>query len=83
MLVESELDTNIFRNYTNMGLTDAKLRALKPKGHPYKIADGEGLYIFVQTRSSKHPQRDKFQRNPAWRNWGDDEPRAKNIAVSV
>ena len=31
----------------NMALTDAKIRNLKPKDRPYKIADFDGLYIHV------------------------------------
>ena len=30
-----------------MALTDAKLRALKCKPAPYKIADAEGMYVLV------------------------------------
>lgn len=30
-----------------MALTDTKIRNLKPKEKPYKVADGKGLYIFI------------------------------------
>jgi Arm DNA-binding domain len=36
-----------------MGLTDAKLRALKGQGSPYKLADGEGLYVLVPPKGSR------------------------------
>ena len=31
-----------------MPLTDLKVRKLKPKDKPYKVADMEALYIFVK-----------------------------------
>lgn len=34
-------------------LTDAKLRAAKPAERPYKLTDGGGLYLLVQTTGSK------------------------------
>jgi integrase len=36
-----------------MALTDAKLRALKPRVRDYKIADGEGLHLLVRSNGSK------------------------------
>src|SRR5689334_11621707 len=36
-----------------MPLTDAKLRVLKTKAAPFKIADAEGLYILVAPSGSK------------------------------
>jgi len=36
-----------------MALTDAKIRNLKPKDRPYKIADFDGLYIHVTPKGSK------------------------------
>jgi integrase len=36
-----------------MSLTDAKLRALKSKTTPFKIADAEGLYVLVSPTGSK------------------------------
>ncbi|MEL7454173.1 MAG: integrase arm-type DNA-binding domain-containing protein [Pseudomonadota bacterium] len=36
-----------------MPLTDMKIRNLKPKEKPYKVADGEGLYIQVTPNGSK------------------------------
>lgn len=36
-----------------MQLSDTKIRNLKPKPKPYKVADAGGLYIFVQTNGSK------------------------------
>ena len=34
-------------------LTDTKARAAKAKGTPYKLADREGLYLFITTKGSK------------------------------
>jgi hypothetical protein len=34
-------------------LSDTKIRNLKPKEKPYKLADAGGLYIFVQPCGSK------------------------------
>jgi hypothetical protein len=34
-------------------LSDTKIRNLKPKPRPYKVADAGGLYIFVQPSGSK------------------------------
>ncbi|MCF6292806.1 MAG: Arm DNA-binding domain-containing protein [Robiginitomaculum sp.] len=36
-----------------MALTDAKLRALKPRKKPYKVADFDGLYVNVTVRGGK------------------------------
>ena len=36
-----------------MQLSDTKIRNLKPKAKPYKVADAGGLYIFVQPSGSK------------------------------
>ena len=36
-----------------MALTDAKIRNLKPKERPYKIADFDGLYVHVTAKGSK------------------------------
>ena len=36
-----------------MALTDAKIRALKPKAKAYKVSDFGGLYINVTTKGSK------------------------------
>ena len=36
-----------------MPLTDAKLRALKPKPAAYKVSDTEGLHILVPSNGSK------------------------------
>jgi len=36
-----------------MALSDAKLRALKPNQAPYKVSDGEGLYVLVSPNGSK------------------------------
>lgn len=35
-----------------MPLTDAKLRTLKPKDKPYKVADFQGLYVTVTPAGS-------------------------------
>ena len=36
-----------------MSLTDAKLRALKPKVTSYKVSDAEGLHVLVPVNGSK------------------------------
>ena len=36
-----------------MALTDAKIRALKPTGKPFKVSDFGGLYINVTAKGSK------------------------------
>ncbi len=36
-----------------MPLTDAKVRVLKPKNAPYKLSDGEGLYVLVTAGGSR------------------------------
>jgi len=36
-----------------MPLTDAKIKALKPKAKPYKVADFDGLYLLVNPTGSK------------------------------
>jgi integrase len=36
-----------------MSLTDAKLRALRGRGSPFKVADGEGLYVLVAPNGSR------------------------------
>ena len=36
-----------------MALTDAKIRALKPKGKAYKQADFDGLYLYMTPKGSK------------------------------
>ena len=33
-----------------MPLTDTQIKHAKPKDKPYKIADGEGLYLLVNIR---------------------------------
>ena len=37
-----------------MSLTDTRLRSLKPKAKPYKVADSHGLYIEVTPSGGKH-----------------------------
>jgi hypothetical protein len=37
-----------------MSLSDAKVRNAKPKPKPYKIADGEGLFMVVMPNGSKY-----------------------------
>ncbi len=37
-----------------MALSDAKVRNAKPKAKPYKIADGEGLFLMVAPSGSKY-----------------------------
>jgi hypothetical protein len=53
LLVYFESDTNKPKVDTNMALTDAKIRALKAKERPYKLSDGEGLYVLVQPNGSR------------------------------
>ena len=36
-----------------MQLTDKAIRALKPKDKPYKITDGDGLYVLVTKQGSR------------------------------
>ena len=36
-----------------MALTDAKMRALKGREAPYKLSDGEGLYVLVPPNGSR------------------------------
>lgn len=37
-----------------MALTDIKIKTAKPKDKPYKLADGEGMYLLVNTNCSKY-----------------------------
>jgi hypothetical protein len=37
-----------------MSLSDAKARNAKPGAKPYKISDGEGLFLLVATTGSKY-----------------------------
>jgi integrase len=37
-----------------MSLSDAKVRNAKPKTKPYKIADGEGLFLFITPAGGKY-----------------------------
>lgn len=37
-----------------MSLSDAKVRNAKPKNSPYKIADGEGLFLVIMPSGSKY-----------------------------
>jgi len=37
-----------------MSLSDAKVRNAKPRPKPYKISDGEGLFLFVMPSGSKY-----------------------------
>jgi integrase len=53
LLVLLGCDTNTFRDDTNMALTDTKVRTLRSKDVPFKVGDGEGLYILVQPNASK------------------------------
>lgn len=43
-------------------LTDTKIKTLKPKDKPYKVSDGNGLYIFVSKAGGKH-WRQKYRIN--------------------
>lgn len=36
-----------------MALTDRQIAKSKPKDRPYKLADGEGLYLYVTTKGAK------------------------------
>lgn len=36
-----------------MSLTDANIRAAKPKEKPYKLTDGGGLVLYVTTTGAK------------------------------
>jgi integrase len=37
-----------------MPLSDAKIRNAKPKGKPYKLTDGEGMFVLVHPNGSKY-----------------------------
>jgi hypothetical protein len=37
-----------------VALTDTKVRTVKPKEKPFKIADGKGLFLVVQPNGSKY-----------------------------
>lgn len=37
-----------------MALTDIKIKTAKPKDKPYKLADGEGMYLLVNINGSKY-----------------------------
>ena len=37
-----------------MSLSDAKVRNAKPRKKPYKIADGEGLFLLIAPSGSKY-----------------------------
>src|SRR5256885_2111770 len=37
-----------------MSLSDAKARNAKPRTKPYKIADGEGLFLLITSSGSKY-----------------------------
>lgn len=36
-----------------MPLTDAQIRALKPKDAQYKVSDGGGLYVLMRTTGAR------------------------------
>ena len=42
------------KKYTPMSLSDAKVRNAKPRAKPYKIADGEGLFLLIMPGGSKY-----------------------------
>src|ERR1700730_860436 len=37
-----------------MSLSDAKVRSAKPRAKPYKIADGEGLFLLITPAGGKY-----------------------------
>ena len=37
-----------------MALTDIKVKTVKPKDKPYKLADGSGMYLLINTNGSKY-----------------------------
>lgn len=37
-----------------MTLTDIKVKTAKPKDKPYKLADGGGMYLLINTNGSKY-----------------------------
>ena len=53
-------------------LTDAALRALKPKENDYKVADRDGMYVHVTTngamsfRMDYRLERDRLRSNCFW-----------------
>ena len=46
---------------TTRKLTERQIRVLKPAERPYKVADGEGLYLFVVTPAGGRPWRLKYR----------------------
>jgi integrase len=46
-------NTNTLLDDTNMPMSDAKVRALKPQTSPYKVSDGDGLYVLVKPNGSR------------------------------
>lgn len=37
-----------------MALTDIKVKTAKPKEKPYKLSDGGGMYLLINTNGSKY-----------------------------
>jgi len=37
-----------------MFLTDVKVRNAKPKSKPYKLSDGDGMFLLIQPTGSKY-----------------------------
>src|ERR1700678_884777 len=52
--VQIGFDTPPQRKMYPMSLSDAKVCNAKPRTKPYKIADGEGLFLLVTTSGSKY-----------------------------
>src|ERR1700678_1987572 len=52
--VQIGFDTPPQRKMYPMSLSDAKARNAKPKAKPYKIADGEGLFLLIHPTGSKY-----------------------------
>lgn len=49
-----------------MALTDIKVKTAKPKEKPYKLADGGGMYLLINTNGSKY-WRMKYRFAGNWR----------------
>ena len=49
MVVLAVRTTNTVTKYHHMPLTDLAIRQAKPKSKPYKLADGKGLHLLVNT----------------------------------
>ena len=40
--------------YTPVLLNDVKIRNAKPQAKPYKMTDGDGMFLYIHTNGSKY-----------------------------